>query len=71
MFPSPSLSRFEGDEAEATDVVLLVVLLLEADDALALLNGDVVPVAHAAVRLHLPNQVVVLVAEPNLVHPVL
>lgn len=47
------------------------MLLLEADDALALFEDDVVPLAHSAVSLDLANGEVVLVAEANLVDPVL
>ena len=47
------------------------MLLLEANDALTLLEYDIVPLAHATICLHLADREFVLVAEPDFVHPVL
>jgi len=66
-----AFSGFEGDETEAADILLLIVFLLEANDALALFQDDIVPLSHAAVRFHLANGEIGIVAEPYLVDPVL
>ena len=47
------------------------MFLLEAHNALTLFENDIMPFAHSAVSLHFSNGEVVLVAEPNLVDPVL
>ena len=47
------------------------MLLLEADDALALFQYDVVPLANTTVRFHLSNGVITIITEPNLVNPIL
>ena len=63
--------RLEGDEAKASHVLLLVVLFLEAHNALAFLQNDVVPLSHSTVCFDFANGEIVLVAEANLVDPVL
>ena len=47
------------------------MFFLEAHDALALLEHDIVPLANTAVGFYLADREVVLVAEANLVDPVL
>ena len=47
------------------------MLGLEANDSFALLQDEIVPLTNTAVSLHLTNCVVVLIAEANLIHPVL
>jgi len=64
-------SGLEGDKAEPANILLLVVLFLEAHDAFTLLKHHVVPITYAAVSLHLADGEVVLVTEANLIDPVL
>ena len=47
------------------------MLFLEAHDAFAFLEHDIVPLANTAVSFYLADREVVLVAEANLVDPVL
>ena len=47
------------------------MLFLEAHDAFAFLEHDIVPLANTAVGFYLANREVVLVAEADLVDPVL
>jgi len=63
-------SRLESDESEAPDILLLIVLFLEADDALALNQLNIVPFADPAVSLDFSDREIVLVAETDLVDPV-
>ena len=47
------------------------MLGLEANDSFALLEDEIVPLADTAVSFHLADRVVVLIAETNLIDPVL
>ena len=47
------------------------MFFLEAHDAFSLFEHDIVPLAYTAVSLYLADREVVLVAEANLVDPVL
>ena len=47
------------------------MLGLEADDALTFFQNEIMPFSDATVSLHLPNRVVVLITEANLIDPIL
>lgn len=71
IFTSLILSRFKCDKAKPTHILLRIMLGLEANDSFTLLQDEIVPLTNTTVSLHLANRVVVLVAEANLIDPVL
>ena len=71
IFTSLIFSWFKCDKAKPTHILLRIMLGLESNDSFTLLQYEIVPLTNTTVSLHLANRVVVLVAEANLIHPVL
>ena len=64
-------SWLERDQSEPAHILLLIMLFRKADDAFTLLQHYIMPLTNPAISLDLANREIVLIAETNLVDPVL
>jgi len=62
---------FESYEANTAYILLLIVLLLEANDTLSLLENYIVPFTDSTICLNFADRVVILITEADLIDPVL